>query len=200
MGNGPCSCQKVIATHLRVCHNELIQISLCLHHDPSKLLLTPTNHQVHHPLQNIKLAQFMGRQWAREDCNKMLGPQECAEGNVAVDDAAGARQISQSAHQSRSARVSALCCTGGHKLWLELDDTQTHTLKTLSSLLLTKFCASSHIPCGRCAMLPTRPRRALANSSEAAASALLCPRFAKVWTQKKNNGSEVTRPLCWHPV
>jgi len=47
-----------------------------------------------------------------------------------------------------------------------------HTLKALSSWFLVVFSPASHMLCGRCATLATRPSRALANSSEADAPAL----------------------------
>ncbi len=193
MGNGPCSCQKVIAIYLRVCHNELIQISLCLHHDPSKLLLTPTSHQVHHPLQNIKLAQFMGRQWADEDCNNMARQQGCAECvcSVAANATSGAWQTVQSAHQSSAQEFQYRI----HNMLYRWSHVQVHTLKAPSTCLLAMFSAASHIPCGRCAMLATRLSRALANSSEAAASALQRPRLAKTYNQNHNNGSKMLRPV-----
>jgi len=115
----------------------------------------------------------------------MLGQQDVQNAFAVLQQTshlAHGRQINQHTSQEAQGFQHHIIprCTGGRKLWLELDDTQTHTLKTLSIRLLAISSAASHILCGRCAMLATRPRRALANTSGAAASALLCPRFAKV--------------------
>ncbi len=89
---GSCSCQAVKVTYPRVVRDELIQVSLCLLHDLSKLLLTPSDDQVHHPLHNILLAQFMGTQWTCEGCNMIFWQQKHAECicSMAVDDTAAA--------------------------------------------------------------------------------------------------------------
>lgn len=171
----------MIATHLGVCHNELIDVSLCLHHHPSKLLVTTTSHPVHHPLQNIKACSVHGQSIVTR-CLGFKNVQKASAVLQWMAHLAQDRQFKQ--HTSQKAQGfqhhTIPCCTDGHMSWLELDYNQTHTLKTVSIRLLAMSSAASYIRCGRCAMLATRLRNALANSSGAAASALLCPRLAKV--------------------
>ena len=55
------------------------------------------------------------------------------------------------------------------------------------------FSPASHMLCGCCAMLATKPSRALANSSEADAPALFCPRLSSIWRQKHTAMSQTYR-------
>ena len=99
--------------------------------------------------------------------------------------------------KERKIFCTVLCCTDGHKLWLELDDTETHTLKTLSIRQYLLQRAIYRVAAVQC--WPPDPEEPLPTALELL-HLLCCAQDLPKSEQKNNNGSDIAKPLGRHPV